>query len=56
MRTERNQSLAEQVSPVQFTAKLVQLELDLLLMLRPLRLESDELVDPVDLRAGPGKG
>jgi hypothetical protein len=38
---------------LQFTAKLVQLELDLLLMLRPFRLESDGSVDPVDLSLRP---
>ena len=45
--------LAEQVSPVQFRAKLVQLELDLLLILPSLRLESEGAVDPVDLRLRP---
>ncbi len=53
MRTERNRGLAEQVSSLQITAKLVQLELDLLLMLRPFRLESDGSVDPVDLSLRP---
>jgi hypothetical protein len=53
VRTERNRSLAEQVSPVQFTAKLVQLELNLLLMLPKLGLESDGPVDPADLRLRP---
>jgi hypothetical protein len=38
---------------LQFTAKLVQLELDLLLILPSLRLESDGSVDPVDLRLRP---
>ena len=45
--------LGEQVSPVQFTAKLVQLELNLLLMLPKLGLESDGPVDPADLRLRP---
>jgi hypothetical protein len=53
VRTERNRGLAEQVSSLQITAKLVQLELDLLLMLSSLRLESDGPVDPVDLRLCP---